>query len=284
GDTGPGGCWAEGGPGSADRAEGDAGARRARAPVPEVGGDGEWCWAGRTAPVRVNVGGRMTGGRRVLRGAPEGVPAGAFPPYSGGQSGTLLTTRAYVDLAESIVSVRRRRAAGTPRPAVGGRARTGCADRDRRSTRHGSDARSCPSGGPAPAPHGRPSDQVFLRFGGSGRRARGGVRDCRVTPVRGRRPRPPGGWRAVTLARDGGGGSGAPGRAGRPPGRAGKRPVSCAPARPGPARAGPGRRARPSGPLRMRRPGVLMAAGPARPPHRWNEPPQALPHVRNQPC
>src|SRR5690606_15274811 len=53
---------------------------------------------------------------------------------------------------------------------------------------------------------------------------------------------------------------------------------------PGPARAGPGRSARPTGPLRMPRPGVLTAAGPARPPHRWNEPPQALPHVRNRPC
>lgn len=27
----------------------------------------------------------------------RGVPGGAFPPYSGGQSGTLLTTHAYVD-------------------------------------------------------------------------------------------------------------------------------------------------------------------------------------------
>lgn len=27
----------------------------------------------------------------------RGVPAGAFPPYSGEQSGTLLTTHAYVD-------------------------------------------------------------------------------------------------------------------------------------------------------------------------------------------
>lgn len=52
-----------------------------------------------------------------------------------------------------------------------------------------------------------------------------------------------------------------------------------------PARAGPVRRARPSGSPAQGQPALaLPAAGPARPPHRWNEPPQALPHVRNQPC
>src|SRR5690606_17166514 len=105
-------------------------------------------------------------GRRVLRGAPEGVPAGAFPPYSGGQSGTLLTTRAYVDLAESIVSVRRRRAAGTPRPAVGGRARTGRAGEDRGRTRHGSAAAGGPDS-PARRSAGGPARAAPARIGGA---------------------------------------------------------------------------------------------------------------------
>ncbi|MDQ0598806.1 hypothetical protein QF037_003151 [Streptomyces canus] len=64
--------------------------------VPAVGGADEWCVAGMTAPVRVNVGGRMAVGRWVLRGVAGGCTGGAFPPYSGEQSGTLLTTHAYV--------------------------------------------------------------------------------------------------------------------------------------------------------------------------------------------
>ena len=67
--------------------------------APDVGGADEWCVAGMTAPVRVNVGGRMAVGRWVLRGLfliCLSYTRGAFPPYSGEQSGTLLTTHAYV--------------------------------------------------------------------------------------------------------------------------------------------------------------------------------------------
>lgn len=56
-----------------------------------VGGD-VWCVAGMTAPVRVNVGGRMG----VWGGGACGCTGGAFPPYAGEHSGTLLTTHAYV--------------------------------------------------------------------------------------------------------------------------------------------------------------------------------------------
>lgn len=57
-----------------------------------VGGGDVWCVAGMAAPVRVNVGGRM----RVSGDGACGRTGGAFPPYAGGHSGTLLTTHAYV--------------------------------------------------------------------------------------------------------------------------------------------------------------------------------------------
>lgn len=72
------------GPASALRVRGVSG-------VVVVGGD-VWCVAGMTAPVRVNVGGRM----RVWGGGACGCTGGAFPPYAGEHSGTLLTTHAYV--------------------------------------------------------------------------------------------------------------------------------------------------------------------------------------------
>ncbi|GAA3145736.1 hypothetical protein GCM10017687_73320 [Streptomyces echinatus] len=65
-----------------------------------VGGADEWCVAGMTAPVRFNVGvadgcGEV-GPAEVLWCACGVCTGGAFPPDSGGQSGTLLTTHAYV--------------------------------------------------------------------------------------------------------------------------------------------------------------------------------------------
>ncbi len=79
------------------RPRGGAVSGRKDALAPDGEGDDEWCLAGMTAPVRVNEGGLMTVGRWVLRGLQWGVPAGAFPHRSGGQSGRLLTTHAYVD-------------------------------------------------------------------------------------------------------------------------------------------------------------------------------------------
>ncbi|GGV30993.1 hypothetical protein GCM10010260_84150 [Streptomyces filipinensis] len=68
--------------------------------LPPAGGADEWCVAGMTAPVRVNVG--VGGGcgevgpAEVLGDACGVCTGGAFPPGSGGQPGTLVTTLAYV--------------------------------------------------------------------------------------------------------------------------------------------------------------------------------------------
>ncbi|GAA2447340.1 hypothetical protein GCM10010421_43930 [Streptomyces glaucus] len=61
---------AEGGSGAGSPTAGGTGT----SPVLEAGGDDEWCVAGMTAPVRVNVNGRMTVGRWVLRVYRRGVP------------------------------------------------------------------------------------------------------------------------------------------------------------------------------------------------------------------
>ncbi|ODA70035.1 hypothetical protein APS67_005832 [Streptomyces sp. AVP053U2] len=224
------------------------------------GGDDEGCLAGMTAPVRVNVGGRMTVGRWVLRGpawswvtyrdapscpvvhggAPEGRTAGAFPPCSGEQSGTLLTTRAYVDTQD------RPRRAGRSRPSTGPlprrrpfpgrrRRRSGCGAGERRtrapasaaagSATRGRDrrpSRSAPSrpglSPPAPeSPAGARRDAVPSRPPRAG------------TPSTypGRRPARCRPRRTPTRRR--------PGRRTEPrPGRGAKRPVSCPPGRSGP--------------------------------------------------
>lgn len=57
----------------------------------------------------------MTVGRWVLRGLKWGVPAGAFPHRSGGQSGPLLTTHAYVDTQDRPRPLGVRRVPRAPR-------------------------------------------------------------------------------------------------------------------------------------------------------------------------
>ncbi len=81
----------------------------------------------------------MTVGRWVLRGLPEGFTGGAFPHFSGGQSGTLLTTCAY--------------AGAQDRP--GGHARAGAAPERAPAREPGTAARHMPGRCPPRARPGR---------------------------------------------------------------------------------------------------------------------------------
>ncbi|MBW8700714.1 hypothetical protein MBT84_14025 [Streptomyces sp. MBT84] len=101
-----GGCPRAGGTASACSFEG--------ATVLLVEGAGEWCVGGMTAPVRVDVGGRM----RVSEDGSSGATGGAFPPCAGGHSGTLLTTHAYVYLQDRPHPEQRK----GPAPPSGGEA------------------------------------------------------------------------------------------------------------------------------------------------------------------
>ncbi len=193
----------------------------------------------------------MTEGRRVLRGAPEGVPAGAFPPYSGGQSGTLLTTRAYVDTAESIVSVLRdpaRRASGAcPSPRRSPALAETAGRRRGRGTGPVGGGCGVPVRRPAAVPRATPPTRHVAVHGGvsqgaSGSGAAAPDGDGRRLGVRPRPPRPGGGRGAAgSGCRDGGAWWGTRTGRGAVPG---KRPESC------PGGGGPGAV-----------PGVVRAAG-----------------------
>lgn len=151
----------------------------------------------------------------------------------------------------------------------------------RGSDRHGTDACGGLRSGPAPDPVGRPADQALLTSAAAvGGHAEG--YGAAVSPVCGAAAHalPPGG-RAVACAGDGGGASGA--RGAQDARRAVRRKGRFLVLPPGPCRVGP-QGAAVRSPAAGAAPGVPTAAGPARPPHRWKEPPQVLPHVRNQPC
>lgn len=128
-----------------------------------------WCVAGMTAPVRVNVGGRMT----VWGGGACGAYRGAFPPYSGEQSGRLLTTYAYVYTQDR------------PRPT--GEAGACCGGSLRRVDLQKPVRRTEPR--TADLPVHRPPDQRFAHLGRGRLRVAGEIERRRARDMRARHRR-----------------------------------------------------------------------------------------------